>query len=89
MDFLVGCVVGGVVGIGVMGIANINKKDAKIVVRCLKTNIISKLMFNLNCWKQLTEKDNLYMLGKIEAMDMAIKIVNGEFNKAESEVDTE
>ena len=89
MDFLVGCVVGGVVGIGVMGIANINKKDTKIVVRCLKTNMISKLMFNLNCWKQLTEKDNLYMLGKIEAMDMAIKIVNGEFNKAESEVEGE
>ena len=89
MDFLVGCVVGGVIAIGVMGIANINKKDAKIVVRCLKTNILSKLMFNLKCWKQLAEKDNLYMLGKIEAMDAAIRIVVREFDKAESEVEGE
>ena len=59
-----------------------NFKDNKA-----RENIIAKLKYHRDCWEALATTDNLFMLGKIEAMDMAIRIVNAEFDKAEKEVE--
>ncbi len=54
-------------------------------VNTVRENIISKINYYKDCWQALTEKDSFYLKGKIEAMDMAIKIVNAEFDKKEGE----
>ena len=49
-------------------------------------NILSRLKHHKECWAALADIDNLYLLGKVDAMDLAICIVSAEFDKAESEV---
>lgn len=51
----------------------------------LRENIISQLTFYKESWRQLTEVDNLYLIGKIESMDMAICVVNEMFDNAKGE----
>ena len=53
----------------------------------LREKILSALTYYRDCWEALADNDNLYMLGRLDAIDTAIRIVNGEFDKAESEVE--
>lgn len=85
MLFLVGCVIGGIISMLIMGLMVVNDVDIKSFSYNLRKKILLKLNYNKECWEHLATTDNLYMLGKIEAMDMAIKIVNGEFDKSEVE----
>ena len=49
----------------------------------LREKILSSLTTHKECWKFLAGKDNLFLLGKIDAMETAIRIINKEFDKAE------
>ena len=80
-------IVGGICGMGLMGLIKINKVDVKAYSYKLRHNIISDLIHFKSCWQHLTEVDNLYLQGGIEAMKVAIGVVTDEFDKAESEVD--
>ena len=89
MEFLAGCVVGGIIGILIMGLMVAKDVDTKSFSYNLRKKILLKLNHNKECWEHLAEQDNLYLIGKIEAMDMAIRIVVREFDKAKSEVERE
>ena len=52
----------------------------------LSEKILSRLKHHKECWSALADIDNLYLLGKVDAMDLAICIVSAEFDKSESEV---
>ena len=70
-----------------MGLMVANDVDIKSFSYNLRKKILLKLNYNKECWEHLTEKDNLYMLGRLDAIDTAIRIVNAELDKAESEVE--
>lgn len=53
--------------------------------KSLKEKILSQLAYHRDCWFALASPDAIYLQGKIEAMDIAIRIVKAEFDK-ESEV---
>ena len=89
MEFLAGCVVGGIIGILIMGLIVAKDIDIKSFSYNLRKKILLKLNHNKECWEHLAEKDNLYLIGKIESMEDAIRIVNAEFDKAEKEVEGE
>lgn len=55
----------------------------------IKENILAALKNYRDCWYALASLDSYYLLGKVEAMDIAIKIVESELEKAESEVEGE
>ena len=57
--------------------------------KSVKERIVSALKYYRDCWEALAEEDNLYMLGRLDGIDTAIKIVKFEFDKAESEVEGE
>lgn len=59
--------------------------ESEIVMGNIKENIIAQLTYFKEQWRYLTEIDNLYLIGKIEAMEEAIRIVNAEFDKSEVE----
>ena len=54
-----------------------------MMINELIDNILSALTYYKECWEFLAEEDNLYMLGKIDAMDTTIRIINKEFEKYE------
>lgn len=47
----------------------------------LKNNIINKFTFYKNSWQQLTDDSNECLNGRIVAMQIAINIVEKEFEK--------
>ena len=51
----------------------------------IKENILAALKYYRDCWYALASSDSYYLLGKVEAMDTAIRIVKGEFDKEKSE----
>ena len=51
----------------------------------IQENILAALKYYRDCWYALASLDSYYLLGKVEAMDTAIRIVKGEFDKVESE----
>lgn len=55
----------------------------------VKEKIISTLTCYRDCWQILAAEDSLYLMGKVEAMDTAIRIVKDEFDKESEERNSE
>ncbi len=80
-------VLGAIVGYAIFALFYINKVDALIYSDKLRRSIIAKLKYYQNCWEALADKDNNFLIGKIESIKTAIYVINTEFDKAESEVE--
>ena len=56
--------------------------------KSVKERIVSALKYYRDCWEALASLDSLYLQGKVEAMNVAIGIVERELDR-ESEVEGE
>ena len=56
--------------------------------KSVKERIVSALKYYRDCWEALASLDSLYLQGKVEAMNVAIGIIERELDR-ESEVEGE
>ena len=57
---------------------NEREPGCRMMINELIDEILSALTYYKECWEFLAGEDNLYMLGKAEAMDTAIRIIQAE-----------
>ena len=56
--------------------------------KSVKERIVSALKYYRDCWEALASLDSLYLQGKVEAMNVAVGIIERELDR-ESEVEGE